>query len=186
MSTTQAASPVRFRIKTRTTNIPSNRAEAAAHVADVGAAAREIAEIETRLKGAIEEAKRVASDKLAPYVALRDARVDELLAYATREREALFGSSKTAELATGKLRFRLTPPAVTTASDEALIAELESRGLGHLVRIKKSLDRDAIKAAWSKLKELAVPGLSLTQVDEFVVEPSVKAGKPPVVTRCVD
>lgn len=79
------------------------------------------------------------------------------------------GKTKTASLPTGEVKWRTTPPSVTVKGAEAVLALLQERQLVRFIRTKQEVNKEAV------LNEpdvaTAVPGISITQREEFVIEP---------------
>jgi phage host-nuclease inhibitor protein Gam len=80
------------------------------------------------------------------------------------------GKTKTAVLASGELRWRLTPPAVTLRNVKDVLAALAKAKLGRFIRTKEEVDKEAILKEPEAVKSIA--GISVGQHEEFVIVPN--------------
>lgn len=76
---------------------------------------------------------------------------------------------KTKRFAAGSISWRMTNPAVRLKSIDGVLAELQSRNLNKFIRVKNEVNKEAILSWPAEVKD--VPGISITQREEFVVEP---------------
>ncbi len=79
------------------------------------------------------------------------------------------GKTKTVSLSSGEVKWRLTPSKVSIKGEEAVLALLAARKLERFTRVKTEINKEAI------LNEpdiaTAVPGITISQREEFVIEP---------------
>lgn len=81
------------------------------------------------------------------------------------------GKTKTVKLPNGTLSWYSPSPSVSVENPEKVIAALEALGLDRFVRIKKEVDKEAVK----KEPEIAeqIQGLSIKpKKDEFIISPA--------------
>jgi phage host-nuclease inhibitor protein Gam len=79
------------------------------------------------------------------------------------------GKTKTAQLATGEVRWRTTPPAVTLRGVEEILAALKEKKLDRFIRTKEEVNKEAILAEQDAVDEIA--GITIGQREEFVILP---------------
>jgi phage host-nuclease inhibitor protein Gam len=86
------------------------------------------------------------------------------------------GKKKTIELATGVLSWRMTPFKVGIEDEEAVLAKIEELGLDQFLRHPPAvIDRDALKKDLTAAGN--IPGITITQVEEFRVKPESGTGE---------
>jgi len=164
--------------KTKSAAVPAaqTRDEAERLVARIGQIQRELdrreadlGDMVAKLKAEAEKAAQVLRDEQA-------AAHRAVQGWAEANRQDLTrGRTKTVELATGKVLWRSRPPSVRVTGAKAVLHWLMfsapgGEGFGAFVRIKSSIDKEAMKAH----PELAakVPGVKVGSAGEvFVVEP---------------
>lgn len=167
--------------------IPQNRDEAAAMIAEYGAAAIEVLRIEAALKAKLADAKKAAEDLAAPFLKQAEDIYKGLHTYCAANREHLLGNSgtKTVDFGTGIVRWRHNPPKVKISGGEEGVLDLISlkkaeaiekkdvataAAYGNFLRIKVEIDRDAML----KNPDLArtLTGVTIPKGSEmFEVEP---------------
>ena len=88
---------------------------------------------------------------------------------AHRDELTLGGKVKTAVLPTGEVKWRTTPPSVSVKGADAVMALLAQRGLDRFIRTKQEVNKEALLNE----PDLAatVPGITISQREEFVIEP---------------
>lgn len=153
--------------------VPQSLDEATDAVGRIGTLTREIARTQADLNDVIADAKASAEKAVAP---MREEveRLTEgvrIWAEANRGRLTDGGRVKFADLATGKILWRMRPPKVTVRGVDAVIAALKRAGLGKLIRTEESLDKEAMLRDPAAVA--AVPGLVIGSAGEdFVIEPT--------------
>lgn len=162
------------RIKTPASlvDVPQNRDMAAAMVARIGTAHRELARIEADMNDALAEIKEAYERDAEPYRLAIAGLTQGLQTYAEANRDALtnHNRTKTVALPTGEIGWRMNPPSVRlTDSEENVIAACAAAGLEEFIRRTPSLNRDAIKA--NPEEAANIPGLRIGQSEQFVVTP---------------
>lgn len=165
------------RTSTKTTGanltVPQSREEAAAALARIGALGRQITRAETALNDKVTALKQAAEAAAAPAQDEIVALTEGLKIWAEANRKALTGGdrTKTVNLGTGELRWRIQPPRVTLrGSVEAIIDACRTAGFGRFVRVKEEISREAMLAEPDVAR--SIPGVSVgTAGESFVVEP---------------
>jgi phage host-nuclease inhibitor protein Gam len=161
------------REKTKATDVrvPQNRDEAAGFVAEIGHCQRARSIIETGMNARIAEIKADSETRARRLAAEIEELSRGLEIWAAANREALTdgGKSKTATLASGEIKWRMTPPAVNLRGVADILKELFAKGLDQFIRTKHEIDKEAILRAPEEVAD--VPGISIGQHEEFVIVP---------------
>jgi phage host-nuclease inhibitor protein Gam len=148
--------------------VPKDTIEANASLYTIGTLDREIKEIEAKLSSEIALLREVASKKTKALAEERKSRLAGLEEFASNNRTTLLlGDKKSVEFSFGTFGWRWTPPKVELQklTEEALIALLKKLKMKRFVRVKESLDKEAL------LKERPeISGVKYTQREEFFVE----------------
>ena len=162
------------RIKSKATvvDVPQSRDAAAAAIAAIGIASREMSRIQAEMNDALAEIKEAYERDAEPYRLKIGELTDGLQIYAEANRATLTNNYKvkTVAFTSGELIWRMNPPSVRlTDSEENVIAACAARGLEEFIRRTPSLNRDACKANPDEAAH--VPGLRIGQSEAFVVVP---------------
>ena len=160
-------------IKTVAIAVPSTQAEAEKLLADIGRLQRQVVKIEADMNDQLAGIKDRHEKLAQPANEQIEIKFQALHAWAEAHRsELLKGKSKTAQLSTGELLWRTTPPAVKFrrgAKIEAIIAQLEDAKLFDLVRTVKEVNKEAILADPARVAD--IPSIEIRQREEFVAKP---------------
>lgn len=137
--------------KTRAANlaVPQTREEAAKYVHDIGAAQRRIARIEADMNDAIASAKNQAENLATPLRTEVETLTQGLRIWADANRDALTDGNKRkyADLGTGKIEWRFSPPKVTIRGLEQVIERIKALRLGEkFLRVKEEINKEAMLA----------------------------------------
>jgi phage host-nuclease inhibitor protein Gam len=165
--------------------IPQNREEAAAMIAEYGAAAREVELIEAAMKESLIKVKQDAEKEALPHLQTAAKLFKGLQIFCEANRQTLLGNSglKTAEFATGKVAWRFKPAKVTLSGDvEDIIKRVMDKAADALARGETGenfmaflrLKREVDKEAMLKNQDLArtIDGVRIGRGGEtFEVEP---------------
>jgi len=162
------------RSKTRGANmpVPQTLEEATEMVGEIGVKAREIKRIQADLDDAVAAIKADAEKAAAPLREDVEALTEGVRIWAEANRTRLTdgGRVKFADLATGKILWRLRPPKVTIRGADAVLEALRGMGLTRFIRTTSEIDKDAMRRDPDAAK--AVPGVAVGSAgEEFVVEP---------------
>jgi phage host-nuclease inhibitor protein Gam len=165
-------SKTRIKAAAVTVDVPQNREAAAAAIAAVGAASRNLQRISAEMNDALAEIKEAYEREAEPFRREIEARTEGLRVFAEANRAALTNNYKvkTVALTTGELVWRMNPPSVRLVdTEENVIAACEAAGHREFVRYTPTLNRDAIKADPDAAAGIA--GLRIGQSEAFVVVP---------------
>ena len=157
--------------------VPRDLAQADDFLSNMGQAQQAIDDINTELTATVEKLKKEAAVKAKIEQAKIDDLLEGLFAFAHPRKAELTagGPSKTVIMPSGgELRWRTTPRKVNISSIEKVLDSLRVLKLTRFIRQTPSVDKEAM------LKEpkvaVEVPGVTITQVEEFVAAPlEVKA-----------
>lgn len=162
--------------KTRTAGaniaVPQSKDEARAAVARIGVLNRQIAREQATLNDRVSKLKEAAETATAPLQEEADRLTEGLKIWGEANRRELTGGdkTKTVDLGTGEIKWRLLPPTVSIRGAEAVIEACKRLGLQRFVRTREEPNKEAMRAE----AEIArtVPGVSIgSEGEAFVVEP---------------
>lgn len=152
--------------------VPQNRDEAAVAITAIGDLSRSLARLEADMNDQLAEVKTTFEHLAEPLRLARQEKTEGLKMWAEANRSQLTGGdkSKTVDLGTGLLRWRLRPPSVRLSKIEELIARLKTLGLHRFVRTKEEVDKEAMQREPDVARQVA--GVSIGSAGEdFIVEP---------------
>lgn len=153
--------------------VPQSTEEATSAIADIGALNREIGRLNADANDAISEINKALADKVLPLQERVTALTEGLSVWAEANRTALTGGgkTKTVNLVTGLLSWRLKPAKVTPRKVEEVIAAIKRMGLGKkFLRVKEEIDKEAMLKEREKAR--TIPGITIgSDGEEFIVEP---------------
>jgi phage host-nuclease inhibitor protein Gam len=160
--------------KTRGANLPVPQSldEAAGVVRAIGDLNRNVARLEADMNDELAKVKERYEALAEPLRAAATGKTEGLKMWAEANRSALTGGdkSKTIDLGTGLVKWRLRPPSVRLSRMEEIIARLKMLGLTRFVRVKEEVNKEALLAE----PEIAgtVAGVSIgSPGEDFIVEP---------------
>lgn len=88
---------------------------------------------------------------------------------ANRETLTMGNKTKTANLASGEVRWRMRPPKVVVRGMDMVMEELKGLHLERFLRIKEEVNKEAILADPEAVQH--VKGISIDQGEDFVILP---------------
>jgi len=153
--------------------VPQTREEAATALARLGVVTRRMTRAQADLNDKVTKLKEAAEAAAIPLQEEASRLTEGLKIWAEANRTALTGGdrTKTVNLGTGEVKWRIQPPRVTLrGSVEVIIDACRTLGLGRFVRVKEEVNREAMLAD----AEIArtIPGVSIgTEGEAFVAEP---------------
>lgn len=167
-----AKTKTRIKSAAAAVDVPQSREAAAAAIAAIGIASREMTRIQAQMNDALAEIKEAYELEAEPFLRKIEELTNGLQIYAEANRATLTNNYKvkTVAFTSGEVIWRMNPPSVRlTDSEENVIAYCAEHGLEEFIRRTPSLNRDAIK---ENPEEAAnVPGLRIGQSEAFVVVP---------------
>lgn len=80
------------------------------------------------------------------------------------------GKTKTVNMITGTVNWRIRPPSVSVRGSNTVIELLKSKGLGRYIRTKEEINKDAVLSDPDGVR--TIPGITvLSGIEDFVIEP---------------
>lgn len=153
--------------------VPQSREEAAAAVARIGEIAREVARREADLGDQLARIKEAVENALAPQREEADRLLRGLETWASANRRELTGGdkTKTVDLGSGLIKWRLKPAKVTIRGAEAVIEAIKSMGFAKkFLRTTVEINKEAMLA--DKDRARTIHGVSIgSEGEDFAVEP---------------
>lgn len=153
--------------------VPQNRAEVVEAIAEIGRRQRERTRIETEMNDELAKIRQKYEEQALPHTeAIKDL-VEGAQTWCEANRAELLGpdeKTKTVNLASGEVRWRITPPKVVCRSIEAAIEKLEELRLKDFIRIKKELNKEMILSDPEAVKPVSKL-IKIVQTEEFVIVP---------------
>lgn len=151
--------------------VPQTRDKVVEDIAEIGRLQRERARIETAMNDEIAAIKQRYEEEAQPHAERITELREGVQIWCEANRAALTdgGSFKTANLASGEIRWRVTPPSCAIKAAEKVIEALRSLGLTRFLREKVEIDKQAILAEPEAVK--GIKGITISQREEFVVVP---------------
>ncbi len=152
-------------------DVPQNREAAAAAVAAIGIASRELTRIEADMNDAIALLRQQFEQEAEPYRRRIGQLTDGLQIFAEANRAALTqgGKTKTVAFTSGELVWRMRPPSVRVTGVESVLDALRRLGLKRFIREKEEVNKEAILNEPEAVAH--VPGIAISQGEDFVVVP---------------
>lgn len=140
-------------------------------IALVGEHEREITRLSTEMNDKI----AIITEEYANQISLLKLAIDEMSTKAQIWCEAnrailLKDGGKTANLITGEISWRQSPPSVKVRGTNEIIERLERAGLDRFVRVKKTINKEAIGEEPSAVTD--IEGITIVDgVEEFKITP---------------
>lgn len=152
--------------------VPQNRDDAARCVREIGDDRRRLARLEADMNDRIAALKQRYEEQAGPISERVTAATEGLKIWAEANRTALTGGdkTKTVDVGTGEIKWRLRPPSVTIRKLDDVLVRLRELGLTRFIRVKEEANKDALRAE----PEIArtITGVSIgTAGEDFIVEP---------------
>lgn len=151
--------------------VPQSREEVTAAIAEIGRAQRERERIQAAMNDALAALRQRFEEEARPHaesIVTLSTGV-QLWCEAHRAELTNGGKTKTVNLASGEVRWRMRPPSVLVRNAESVIDVLKQLGLGRFVRRKEEVNKEAMLAEPEAVT--SIRGVTITQREDFVVEP---------------
>lgn len=152
-------------------DVPQSAEECAEYIARIGIAQRERQLIETAMNDDLAERRRLFEAQARPHAERIQAlsRGVQVWCEANRARITQDGKVKFHRFSTGEVKWRLRPASIVVRGVDAVINYLREKGLERFVREKPEVDKEAMLKETDVAK--TVPGISVSQKEDFCVEP---------------
>jgi len=151
--------------------VPQSRDEVTKAIAEIGELQRDMADLELQMNdelAAIKGKYELEAEPSRVRIAALTAGV-QVWCDANRRELTDGGKTKSAHLGSGEVQWHLTPPRVVIRALDVVLAELRRRGLDRFIRKVEEVNKEAILA--DKDAVTGIPGISITQKEEFIVKP---------------
>ena len=151
--------------------VPQRREDASGAVARIGELNREVARLEADMNDELTAIKGRFEVQAAPLKAQVKALTEGLEIWCAAHRETIVApGTKTADLGTGKVSWRLKPASVRITGVDAVLESLQRLGLQRFIRTKQEINKEAMQAEPDAAR--LVPGVAIGSAGEdFIVEP---------------
>lgn len=152
--------------------VPQSREEAAQVIHEIGMLQRQVARAEADMNDEIAAAKNRAEKSTLGLRATIESLTEGLRTWCEANRDTLTENNKRkfADLGTGKIEWRFTPPKVSIRGADEVIARIRTLGLAMFLREKVEIDKEAMLKEPEKARLIA--GVSIGREGEnFYVEP---------------
>jgi len=151
--------------------VPQHRDQVIEAIAKIGRHQRERTRIETLMNDELAKVREAWEVQAAPHLdAIRELqRGVQIWCEANRELLTQGGKVKYAHLASGEVKWRLTPPKVLIRAAESVLGYLKQAGLHRFIRFKEEPNKEAILAEPEAVAH--VKGIIISQREEFVITP---------------
>ncbi|OOF65156.1 host-nuclease inhibitor Gam family protein [Rodentibacter sp. Ppn85] len=152
--------------------VPQTREDVASDIKTIGDLNREITRLETEMNDAIAKITEDYKDKFTPL----QERIKHLSngvqfwSEANRDQITNGGKTKTANLVTGEVSWRVRTPSVKITGVDSVLQNLRIHGLDRFIRIKEEINKEAILNEKSAV--IGIAGIKvITGVEDFVITP---------------
>ncbi|MEN5083709.1 host-nuclease inhibitor Gam family protein [Bosea sp. TWI1241] len=152
--------------------VPQNRDDAARAVREIGDDRRRLARLEADMNDRIAKLKQQYEQQAEPVRERISGATEGLKMWAEANRAALTGGdkTKTVDLGTGEVKWRLRPPSVRVTKLDDVLKRLRDLGLSKFIRVKEEVNKDALLAEPDAARTVA--GISIgSPGEDFIVEP---------------
>lgn len=161
------------RVKTKAiaAPVPQSREEATEALAEIGRRQRERERIQASMNDDIAEIKTKYEEEARPHNEQIAGLTEGLHAWCEAHRAELTngGKVKSANMASGDVGWRITPPKVRVTGKAAVIELLKALKLKRFIRLKEDVNKEAMLAEPDKAS--AVKGVNIVQTEEFWLRP---------------
>ena len=140
-------------------------------IAEIGRRQRERQRLETLMNDDLAKVREAWEKQAAPHLeAIKElSRGVQLWCEVHRDLLTQGGKVKFARLASGEIKWRLTPPRVVIRALDAVLEALKQAGLERLIRIKEEPNKEAILTEPDAVA--GIKGITITQKEDFVIVP---------------
>lgn len=145
--------------------------EAQSLIAQIGDSQREITRLTTEMNDEIAQITEKYAGQLNPHKLSIDELTAKVQIFCEANRDRLLEKGgKTANLITGEVAWRISPPSVSVRGTDETIERLEKAGLDRFIRVKKSINKEAILDEPTAVQD--IKGISISSgVEHFSITP---------------
>ena len=160
----------RPKVKANAVQIPGTQEEAEVILGQIGNLQRKLTFVETAMNDKLAAVQSRYKKQAEQIIEEINAAFKRLHGWAEAHKNSLLrGKRKSADISTGRLSWRKTPPKVNVKNTEDAIKELKRRKLKRFIKTTEVIDKEAILADPGAIKGLE--NLSVTHRTEFVAKP---------------
>jgi phage host-nuclease inhibitor protein Gam len=161
----------RVKTKAAAVPIPQSREEAIEAVAEMGRRQRERERIQATMNDEIAGIKTAYEEEARPHNEAIQALKEGIHTWCEANRAQLTngGKVKSANLASGDVGWRTTPPRVKVTGLQAVIELIKSLKLLQFLRVKEEINKEAMLADPESAQR--IKGVEIVQIEEFWVVP---------------
>lgn len=151
--------------------VPQTRDQVVEAIAKIGRRQRERDRIQAAMNDDLAEVRRRYEEEAKPHADVIQQLSDGVHLWCEANREELTrgGKTKTANLASGEIKWRMRPPKVSLRGMENILAACKKLGLSRFLRVKEEVNKDAMLAEPDLAK--SITGVSISQKEDFVIIP---------------
>ncbi len=172
----KAVSGKKVKAPAQVISVPQNKDAVALAIHEIGNAQRERTRIEAAMNDEIAAVKARFEELAQPWKEKIQSLREGVQIFCEANRESLTqgGKVKFASFTTGEVKWRFTPPGVSVKQALMTMELLARKGFSRFLRTKVEVNKEAILAetdAAKLLAEAGIAGITITQREEFVIEP---------------
>lgn len=151
--------------------VPQNREDAVSAIARIGHHQRERERLKSEMDEQITTLREKYDRLMEPHVTGIKGLTSGVHTWAEANRDELtqHGKVKTANLMTGELRWRVTPPSCKLTRVKEALEELKKMALGRFIRTKEEVNKEAILADQDAVRDCE--WIQIVQSEDFVIVP---------------
>jgi len=161
----------KIKTKAATVRVPQTKEEAVAMIAEIGNRQRDRKRLQADMDDQLTAIREQYQKQLAPHEEAIKGLTSGVHTWAEAHRADLTnnGKVKTAQLMTGEIRWRVTPPSCKLIRTKEAIAELKLLNLSRFIRDKEEVNKEAILADQEAVRNCK--WIAIEQTEEFVIVP---------------
>jgi len=151
--------------------VPQTRDDVVNAIAEIGRRQRERDRIQAEMNDELAAIKQTYEEQARPHGDAISQLATGVQTWCEANRATLTqdGKIKTANMASGEVRWRLRPPSVLAKPLDKVLEALKDMGLKRFIRVKEELDKEAILADPEAVKH--IKGIKVDQKEDFVIVP---------------
>ncbi len=160
------------RVKKQAVDAANSQQEAERLIDNIGRNQQEIKRIEADMNDTIASIKAEFERKAQPLNQQINDSFEAVQQWAEANRDRLCNKGiKSAKLATGSISWRMTTPKVSIRGVDAVLDKLKALKAHSFIRLKQEINKDAILANQEQVEALNIPGITISQREEFAITP---------------
>ncbi len=151
--------------------VPRDRDQVVEAIAEIGRRQRERERIQAAMNDRLASIKEKFEEEARPHNEEIQKLSEGVKLWCEGHRDELTqsGRTKTSNLSSGEISWRLRPPKVVTKAMEKVLEALRSLGLERFIRVKEELNKEAILTDPAAVEH--VKGISISQGEDFIIKP---------------